>query len=210
MVTSPHYFCGASIARMHIAHSQHSVITTTVLAAFKNGSEPAFREIFMAYDARLMAYAAKICITRQDAEEVVQDVFASLWENRAAMEGDDITGWLITVCRHKALKSLRRQVLHADIGTLPEMPTHQLNPLEQLYFEEIEKHIQAVIQSLPPVRRKIFLMSREEDKSYQQIADELGISVLTVKKQVSLALAYLRTQVTPYAYSLALLLLSEY
>ena len=164
----------------------------------------------MAYDARLMAYAAKICITRQDAEEVVQDVFASLWQNKASMEGDDITGWLITVCRHKALKSLRRQVLHADIGTLPEMPAHQLSPLEQLYFEEIEKHIQAIIQSLPPVRRRIFLLSRDEDKSYQQIADELGISVLTVKKQISLALAYLRTQVTPYAYSLAVIFFAEY
>lgn len=164
----------------------------------------------MAYDARLMAYASKICMTRQDAEEVVQDVFASLWENRATMEGDDIVGWLITVCRHKALKSLRRQIFHTDIGALPEMPTHQLNPLEQLYFEEIEKHIRAVIQTLPPVRRKIFLMSRDEDKSYQQIADELDISVLTVKKQISLALSYLRTQVSPYAYSLALLLFSEY
>jgi RNA polymerase sigma-70 factor (family 1) len=195
---------------MHIVHSQQPVITTAVLSAFRNGSETAFREIFMAYDTRLMAYAAKICITRQDAEEVVQDVFASLWENRVTMEGDDITGWLITVCRHKAIKLLRRQIFYADIGALPEMPTHQLNPLEQLYFEEIEKHIQIVIQSLPPVRKKIFLMSRKEDKSYQQIADELGISALTVKKQMSLALAYLRTQVTPYAYSLALLFFSEY
>lgn len=195
---------------MHILHSQQPAIPPATLSAFKNGSEPAFKEIFMAYDARLMAYAAKICITRQDAEEVVQDVFASLWQNKASMEGDDITGWLITVCRHKALKSLRRQVLHADIGILPEIPAHQLSPLEQLYFEEIEKHIQAVIQSLPPVRRKIFLLSRDEDKSYQQIADELGISVLTVKKQISLALAYLRTQVTPYAYSLAVIFFAEY
>lgn len=164
----------------------------------------------MAYDARLMSYAAKICLTRQDAEEVVQDVFASLWENRTTMKSDDITGWLITVCRHKALKSLRRQIFHADIVALPEMPTHQLNPLEQLYLEEIENHIRAVIQTLPPVRRKIFLMSRDEDKSYQQIADELDISVLTVKKQISHALSYLRTQVTPYAYSLALWFFSEY
>ncbi len=88
----------------------------------------------MAYDARLMAYAAKICMTREDAEEVVQDVFASLWQNRTSLEGDDITGWLITVCRHKAIKSLRRQVFHADIGALPDIPAQQLNPAEQLYF----------------------------------------------------------------------------
>ncbi len=47
----------------------------------------------------------------------------------------------------KALKSLRRQVFHVDIGALPEMPTHQLTPLEQLYYEEIEKHIQTVMRS---------------------------------------------------------------
>lgn len=194
---------------MHIAH-QHSVLPAHIIAAFRNGSEEAFREIFMVYDARLTAYAAKICITRQDAEEVVQDVFTTLWEHRADMEGNDFSGWLITVCRNKALKSLRRQIMHADISNLPEVPAELSDPLQQLYFKEIEQYIHAVIRSLPPMRKKIFMMSRNEDKSYQQIADELGISVLTVKKQVSLALTHLRTQVTPYAYSLALLLLRAY
>lgn len=163
----------------------------------------------MAYDTRLTAYASKICITRQDAEEVVQDVFTSLWEHRANME-NDLSGWLITVCRNKALKSLRRQILHTDISSLPKVPADLSDPLQQLYFQEIEQYIHTIIQSLPPMRKKIFLMSRDEDKSYQQIADELGISVLTVKKQISLALAHLRTQVTPYAYSLAVLLFPVY
>lgn len=193
---------------MHIAH-QHPVLPASVITAFRNGSEKAFREIFMAYDTRLTAYAAKICITREDAEEVVQDVFTSLWEHRAGME-DNLSGWLITVCRNKALKSLRRQILHTDISSLPKVPADLSDPLQQLYFQEIEQYIHTIIQSLPPMRKKIFLMSRDEDKSYQQIADELGISVLTVKKQVSLALAHLRTQVTPYAYSLAVLLLPVY
>jgi RNA polymerase sigma-70 factor (ECF subfamily) len=194
---------------MHIAH-QHPAVPASVIAAFRDGSEEAFREIFMAYDARLTAYAAKICSTRQDAEEVVQDVFTSLWEHRAGMEGDDISGWLITVCRNKALKSLRRQILHTDISSLPKAPADLSDPLQQLYYHEIEQYIHTIIQSLPPMRKKIFLMSRNEDKSYQQIADELGISVLTVKKQVSLALTHLRTQVSPYAYSLAVLLLPIY
>ncbi|WP_173002977.1 RNA polymerase sigma-70 factor [Chitinophaga sp. SYP-B3965] len=194
---------------MCTAH-QHLVVPASVIDAFRNGSEKAFREIFIAYDARLTAYAAKICITRQDAEEVVQDVFISLWEHRADMEGNDISGWLITVCRNKALKSLRRQILHTDISSLPKVPVDLSDPLQQLYFQEIEQYINTIIQSLPPMRKKIFLMSRDEDKSYQQIADELGISVLTVKKQVSLALTHLRTQVTPYAYSLIVLLLPVY
>jgi RNA polymerase sigma-70 factor, ECF subfamily len=194
---------------MHIVH-QHPAVPASVIAAFRNGSEEAFREIFIAYDARLTAYAAKICSTRQDAEEVVQDVFTSLWEHRAAMEGNDISGWLITVCRNKALKSLRRQILHTDISSLPKAPADLSDPLQQLYYHEIEQYIHAIIQSLPPMRKKIFLMSRDEDKSYQQIADELGISVLTVKKQVSLALTHLRTQVSPYAYSLAVVLLPVY
>lgn len=195
---------------MQVAHSSYPTVTAAVLSAFRNGSERAFNQIFTAYDPRLMKYALKICITRQDAEEVVQDVFTSLWENRAIIEGTDITGWLIRVCRNKALKSLRRQVFQADIATIPEMPSGHLNPLEQLYYDEIEKYIQEVIQSLPPIRKKIFLLNREEDLSYQQIADELGISVLTVKKQISLALDHLRTTVTPYAYSLALFLLPVY
>lgn len=194
---------------MHIAH-QHPAVPASVIAALRNGSEEAFGEIFMAYDARLSAYAAKICITLEDAEEVVQDVFTSLWEHRADMKGNDISGWLITVCHNKALKSLRRQTLHTDISNLPKVPADLSDPLQQLYFQEIEQYIRTIIQSLPPMRKKIFLMSRDEDKSYQQIADELGISVLTVKKQVSLALTQIRTQVTPYAYSLAVLLLPAY
>lgn len=195
---------------MHIAHSSYPSVTAAVLSAFRNGSERAFNEIFTAYDSRLMKYALRICATRLDAEEVVQDVFASLWENRTTIEGTDITGWLIRVCRNKALKSLRRQVFQVDIAAFPEMPSGHMNPLEQLYYDEIEKYIQEVIHSLPPVRKKIFLLSREEDRSYQQIADELGISVFTVKKQISLALDHLRTTVTPYAYSMALFLLPIY
>lgn len=84
-----------------------------------------------------------------------------------------------------------------------------MTPLEQLYFEEIEKHIREIIQQLPPARKRIFLLHREEGRSYQQIADELGISVFTVKKQVSLALDHLRTKVTPYACSLAVILLPD-
>jgi RNA polymerase sigma-70 factor (ECF subfamily) len=163
----------------------------------------------MAYDARLLKYASRICVTREDAEEVVQDVFTSLWENRTSIEGTDITGWLIRVCRNKSLKLLRRRVFQADITELPERPSGQMTPLEQLYFDEIEKHIQEIIQQLPPARKKIFLLHREEGRSYQQIADELGISVFTVKKQVSLALDHLRTKVTPYACSLAIILLPD-
>lgn len=99
---------------------------------------------------------------------------------------------------------------YGDISSLPKVPADLSDPLQQLYFQEIEQYIHTIIQSLPPMRKKIFLMSRDEDKSYQQIADELGISVLTVKKQISLALAHLRTQVTPYAYSLAVLLFPVY
>ena len=202
------YLCRISL-RMHISR-QHPVIPASVIDAFRNGSEEAFREIFMAYDGRLSAYAAKICITPEDAEEVVQDVFTSLWEHRADMKGNDISGWLITVCHNKALKSLRRQTLHADISNLPKVPADLSDPLQQLYFHEIEQYIHTIIQSLPPMRKKIFLMSRDEGKSYQQIADELGISVLTVKKQVNLALGHLRKQVTPYAYSLAVMLFPVY
>ncbi|MDR6568793.1 RNA polymerase sigma-70 factor, ECF subfamily [Chitinophaga ginsengisegetis] len=182
-------------------------ITASLLLAFRNGETWAFNEIFTVYDARLMAYAAKICATRQDAEEVVQDVFISLWENRLGIEGPDISGWLIKVCRNKALKSLRRHVFQADISTLPDLAATQQNPLEQLYFDEIEEYIRQVIQTLPPARKKIFLMNREQHLSYQQIADELGISVFTVKKQISLAIQHLRATVTPYACSLALIML---
>lgn len=185
-------------------------ITTAIIADFRNGSEPAFNQIFLAYDSKLMSYVSKICITRQEAEEVVQDVFVSLWENRSAIEGTDITGWLIRVSRNKALKSLRKRILQTDISLLPELRSGEANSLEQLYLNEIEKHIQTLIQSLPPVRRKIFLMSREENMSYLEIANELGISALTVKKQMSLALSYLRLHINPYAYSLILLPMLEY
>lgn len=200
---------GNQFPRMHITHSQPPPVAAAVISAFREGSERAFNQIFMAYDARLMKYASSICVTREDAEEVVQDVFTSLWENRAAIVGTDITGWLIRVCRNKALKLLRRRVFQADITGFPESPSGQMTPLEQLYFDEIEKHINKIIQQLPPARKKIFLLHREEGRSYQQIADELGISVFTVKKQVSLALDHLRTKVTPYACSLAVILLPD-
>lgn len=182
----------------------------SLLTAFKGGSEPAFCRIFEVYDERLMKYASAICLTSEDAEEVVQDVFIALWNHRKKIEGDDITGWLLKVCRNLSIKSLRNRIIKTDITVLPELASGAMDPEQKLHFEELERCTKEIIQTLPGERKKIFLMSREENMSYRDIAIQLGISEMTVKKQVSLALKDVRSKLTPHLEILTLLLLSQY
>ncbi|WEK35507.1 MAG: RNA polymerase sigma-70 factor [Candidatus Pseudobacter hemicellulosilyticus] len=194
---------------MQVVLSPDAEILDPLVASLREGSEKAFRQLFGIYDNRLLRYASKICLTVEDAEEVVQDTFISLWNLRQEIKGADITGWLIRVCRNKAINSLRKGIMKIDFSGIPEIQTNLLSPQEQLYYAELDRLLQELIQALPSERRKIFLLSREDNLTHREIAELLDISEGTVKKQVSLALRDLRGKLVPYLEMLTLVMLSH-
>jgi RNA polymerase sigma-70 factor (family 1) len=139
-----------------------------------------FRRLFDYFYSRLITFA-RYC-TRSDfmAEEVVSEVFVSIWENRSKLaDVQNIRYYLYSAVKNRSLNQLKKS------GRLPTVPVDELaedafsdnqSPEKQYLLSELQADIQAAIARLPPRCRLIYSMIREEGLSYKEAAEILDIS----------------------------------
>jgi len=169
-------------------HQQDEVL----LAALKGGSEYAFGEIYRRYytPLRLEAFYRLRCDT--DAEDIVQDVFTSLWARKESLPEVAFKQYLFQAVRNKCVDRIRKmttiQHYTATLKDLPEPAIYAI-PIEN---EELSCQLQTAISGLPSTQRQTFGLSYLEDKSNREISESLGTSVQTVKNNLSSALKNLR------------------
>lgn len=170
----------------------------------------AFKELFDAYRQKLYAGALKITKSADAAEDVVQEIFTRIWENRLCLkEVENPPAYIFTIAYHESFRYLKK--VAADMR-LFELLKNKLSITnneteENLEVQETRQLIDEMIEELPPQRQLIYKLSREEGLSYKEIADKLHISSLTVKKQLQLALRNIRSGLSKIGPLLALCLL---
>lgn len=168
-----------------------------------------FDAIYVAYYPRMIRFAKEYVLMEEDAENIVQDIFVLLWEKRDVLEIKvSLVPYLFTLLRNKCLDFLRHKTVEEDFNK--EYAVRQM-ALEQLNYafssdEEIEKLLSDAIRSLPERCREIFIKSRVEGKKYEEIANELNLSVHTIETQMSIALKKLRICLKDYLPLLLFLL----
>lgn len=132
----------------------------------------------------------------EEAKDVVQEVFTTLWTKKSEIK-PPVAGFLYTACRNRILNQLKHLKIEARYAeqrkTVLENPEVTL-PDELVIERDFERLIEAGIKSLPPKMRQIFELSRKEFKTHREISEELNISSLTVKRQVSNALSILKNK----------------
>lgn len=170
-----------------------------------------FEDIYLLYNRRLIRFAERYIENREEAENIVHDVFADLWENRRRIiyAVDHIPAILFTSVKNKCIDYLRHQMVvreaeHAMQDTFRSDRQIRFDALE-LFHEEwllqtrhIEACITKAIDSLPGKCRKIFVMSRLEGKKQKDIATELRISIHTVETQMEIAYKKLKEALKEY------------
>lgn len=180
---------------------------------FKHESRSAFREIFDAYYSLLCAIAYDYTKDVSASESITQDAFLSLWEKHADSSlVSSPKAYLITCVKNGSIDFLRvrNRTRHVDIE-------HAMNACfisEQELFEEyiaseLEEKISSAVASLPDECRRVFRLSRYENKSYPEISEILHISVNTVKYHMKNALSLLRVELQDYL-SVALIAYSSF
>ncbi|MGC8824636.1 MAG: RNA polymerase sigma-70 factor [Bacteroidales bacterium] len=135
---------------------------------------------------------------RDMAEEVVQDVFVKIWEKRNLIEiKGSLTAYFNMAIKNTCLNFLKHKRVEVVFAqNYLQQQKDEVSPLDN--SDELTEKIKQAIDSLPPQRKKIFLMSRNDGLKYQQIADKLQLSVKTVEAQMGLALKQLREQLREY------------
>ncbi|GAC1421741.1 MAG: RNA polymerase sigma-70 factor [Flavisolibacter sp.] len=159
-----------------------------------------FKPIFDEYYNKLCNYAYSFLKDFNSCEDIVQEVFEKIWSNHKDLISDSgIRYYLFTSVRNNCLTRLGKNKKYAwvelnDNDALVN-PTLELKEDSTYNYKEL---LQQAMQQLPPKCKEVFLLSRLGKQSYQEIADQLGISIKTVETQISKALKILRNFAKEY------------
>ena len=179
----------------------------------KLGDEQAFELLFRKYYVRLCAFANKFLNDPEDAKEIVQDVFAKIWEGRDEIDPEDsLKSYIFKIAQNLSINKLRRNKVESryiEIYKLVYVENHEFSAQESLLAKELQENINHSIGNLPSECRKVFELSRIEGLKYKEIADTLNISVKTVEAQMSKALKVLRVELGEYLSLLLIVLISK-
>jgi len=168
-----------------------------------NGNLEFFDEIFRQYSKPLFYYAAKF-VEDEVARDIVQDVFAKLWSDQKITIKLSLNSFLFTMVRNSCLRYLEKQKVRnkylesTKLKLQEEELQFYMDEKTSLIEQELENKLNEVLQSLPERCRQIFTMSRYENKKNKEIAEELDISIKAVEKQITKALATIRTEMKDY------------
>lgn len=160
------------------------------------GDQGSFRLLVDAYWQKVYGHTLAYTKSLATAEELTQDVFTNIWINRAKMSSvESFTNYLFIITRNHVLKAIRNKL--EETVTVEELPLEEAiwQPDRQLEYRELYASVLEGIAELPPMRRRVFTMSRIEGMSYEQICKELGLSRNTVKEHIVKALNFLRNYI---------------
>lgn len=169
-----------------------------------------FEQLFRKEFKGLCFFAQKYVKDPDSAREIVQDSFLGLWEKRATIDtGRPVKSYLTAVIHNKCHNYLRdnKKFDTSLLQTEHLLEYNNHDETDILVTRELHLKIRESIDELPEKCREIFLLNRYENLKYQQIADQLGISVKTVEAQMSKALQHMRMRLAGYIVTIGSIML---
>lgn len=190
-------------------------LSQEVIKLLNRKHEAAYDVVFNLFFPRLVSFA-KVYVSYDDAKNVVQDAFLSLWESDSVFNYEfQLQSYLYTAVKNSCLNILRREKLNKSFvkeTTLKDITNLNINSLNQLDtsdigFQEIEYIISKTLAELPPRCKEVFVLSRYEGKKNAEIAEFLNISVKSVEAQITKALKIFKIALKDYLPIIAYLLI---
>jgi len=173
-------------------HSEQQLISI-----LRKGSPFAFELLFERYSQKLYRFSLSYLKSETEAEEIVQDVFLKLWENRNKLRNEtSFQSYLFTIAFNAIRKHFNRKNRDERFRSdLLETISEENPSLENhLDFETLVGKLDELIEQMPLRRKEIFLKRKKEEKSVHDIATEMHISPKTVENQITEAMKYLKEE----------------
>lgn len=167
-----------------------------LLGLMRSGHESGFTEIYNRYWKRLLVIAANKTGDLDEAEEIVQDIFVSLWNRKTELVlTSSLNNYLAVSVKYRVIKSLAKQNLKSRFGDGRTFHCDLIDDSTQewLEFEELQQRLGELVAALPEKCRVVYQLSRDSGYTQKQIAEQLGISEKTVEAHLGKALKTLRT-----------------
>jgi len=171
----------------------------------KCGDDSAFLEVYKRYSGVLYVFACRIADDENQAEDIVQEVFLSLWDHRFSFQlQGSLSSYLYSAVRYRFLDWVDKQRVRQNYiqGFGQWLSQEPISADSTLLTEELETLIQEALSHLPPTMRRVFELSYKEQLTNQEIAELISLSEKTVRNNLSGALKALRQRLGPYRFSL--------
>ena len=168
-----------------------------LLVRLKNADQEAFRQVYELYIKKVYRFIYRYVRNTDESEDLTQEVFLRIWEHRQTIRLDKcFDGFIFTIAYRKIIDYYRlaskKQFAGLDDLLISNLAS-ELHSDELLAKHQIESFYEKALQEMPPKRREVFLLSRHEGLSNQQIAEKMHISVKTVENQMTSALSFLKS-----------------
>ena len=175
------------------------MIKASTIRELMEGKEKAFENIYHSYSRKLFNFCRKYYLTVDQAEEIVQQVFITIWEKKEQLVPEkSFDAYIFTITTNKIKDFYRKKVIKdAFINhTLYLKKDYSFITHEEVYYNELNSLIERTIDKLPQRCREIFILSRFEELSYKDIAEKLEITESTVNTQITKALKMLQEAIS--------------
>lgn len=180
-----------------------------LLQLLKQEQMAAFEEIYNRYWDKLYAAAYKRLQSKEVSEELVQDLFTSLWINRNVLNiHTSVAGYLFTSVRYLVLGQIQKEMVRDSYKESLSLNRVDNSTEETVLLNDLVANLNVAVEQLPVKCKSVFELSRKEFKSNKEIAAELGISEKTVENQLTKALKRLRLGLNSLLMSLSMLMIT--
>lgn len=168
----------------------------------QSGDLKEFERLFREFYAPLCIYANRFLGDKDKSEEIVQEIFYSLWKNRLTLEIKvSLKSYLYRAVHNNSLQVIEHQTVTEKYRQYiqSQETEFQMDPLREMELEELGRVIDQTMEILPARCRQIFRMNRFDGLKYREIADKLNISIKTVEADMGKALQAFRENLRLYA-----------
>lgn len=186
-----------------------------IFESFKEGNETAFTYFYDKYFRRIQAFSIQFIYDKEEAENLAQEAFLHLWQNRETVESiNGIQSFLYTYAKSRCLNFIRHNKVKDRFKNdvlnhkERELDIEILNSVQfdTLELTELERIINDSINDLPPKTREVFIKKRFENKKNAEIAEEMQVTLKAVEAHMTKALKILKTKLSDYLFLIFILI----
>ena len=170
-------------------------IEQRIVSRIIDGDQMAFAELYDIYSEKLYYFSLKFLRSKEDAENITQEVFVKVWETRDRLDPDySISAYLFTIARNTIFNLHRKKVNEkAYLEHLGHHIDFTHSKLEHdIVLKDLQSHVDKIIDDLPAQRKRVFELSRKDGLSHKEISQQLNISEKTIETHIRLALKDIR------------------
>jgi len=166
-----------------------------LLILIRDGDREAFNEIYQRYWLTLFQKAVKKVTVPEEAEDIIQDLFVSIWIKRHSLQiHTTLKGYLFSALKYKIINLYESNCVRKNYSSyvITNCKWKNNTTEEMVVFNEVQREFENCLEKLSPKVKHVFLLSRNDNLSISEIAERLDISPQTVKNQISKALKMLK------------------